>query len=262
MRITTWNVNSIRARKDRALAWLDRVQPDLVCLQELKCTDDVFPREPFEAKGYQIATYGQKTYNGVGLLSRASLQDVAQVHPLPDDPAARGIAATIDGVRVIDLYVPNGKEVGSESYAYKLRWLDGLATWLRERHRPDEPLLICGDFNIAPDDRDVYDPEAWREQVLCSTPERDALRVLIDWGLTDALRHFTDAPGLYTWWDFKTFGFQRKQGLRIDHFLVTAPVLARAQGVDIDIDERRGDKKDAEKPSDHAPVSLTLGAAS
>ena len=254
MRITTWNVNSIRARLDRAVAWVERAQPDLLCLQELKCEDHVFPRERFEALGLHLATYGQKTYNGVGLISRSPLEDVVTDLPLAGDPQARGIAATVDGVRVVNLYVPNGSEVGSDKYAYKLAWLDALLAWVSDNASPDDPLVICGDFNITRDDRDIYDPEAWREKVLCSTPERERLEALLDWGLTDAFRHFDDSAGQYTWWDYRNLGFQKRQGMRIDHLLVTAPVLARAASVVIDRDERRG-----KGASDHAPVVLELG---
>lgn len=253
MKIATWNVNSVRARLDRALAWLDRARPDLVCLQEVKCQHDVFPREGFEARGYHVEVHGQKTYNGVALLSLEKPVDVVPIFPLADDAAARGIAATVNGIRVVDLYVPNGKEVGSESYDYKLRWLEGLAQWLISHHQPGDPVILTGDFNIAPDDRDVYDPEGWRDKILCSDPERERLKRLMDWGLHDALRHFTDEPAQYTWWDYRNLGFQKRQGLRIDHFLVSAPVLARARSVTIDRDERRG-----QGASDHAPVLLEL----
>ena len=257
MQIVTWNVNSIRVRAERALAWIDRVQPDLICLQELKCQDEQFPREGFAARGYHLAMRGQKTYNGVGVLSRRPFDAVEPVIPIADDPQARGISVQVGDLRVVDLYVPNGQEVGSEAYSYKLRWLDGLLDWLSRTCRPDEQVILCGDFNIAPDDRDVYDPELWRERVLCSTPERERLQALMAWGLSDALRHFTDAPAQYTWWDYRNLGFQKREGLRIDHFLVSAPVLARAKGVEIDRDERR-EKKDQPKPSDHAPVKLIL----
>lgn len=256
MKIATWNVNSVRARLERALAWLDKVQPDLVCLQEVKCQQDVFPRDRFEERGYHVEVHGQKTYNGVALLSREKPVDVGPIFPLAEDTAARGIAATVGGIRVVDLYVPNGKEVGSESYDYKLRWLDGLERWLVENHRPSDPLILTGDFNIAPDDRDVWDVELWRDKVLCSEPERSRFQRLLGWGLTDALRRFTDAPAQYTWWDYRGLGFQKRQGLRIDHFLATDAVMARATGVTIDRDERRG-----EGASDHAPVVLELSDA-
>lgn len=253
MQIATWNVNSVRARLDRALAWIDRVQPDLVCLQELKCQHHQFPEEGFLARGYQAVVHGQKTYNGVAMLSRLPMERAEPVRLLEDDDAARVVTATVGGIRVVDLYVPNGKAVDSDSYHYKLRWLDGLQRWLEENHTPDQPLILTGDFNIAPDDRDVYDPVGWQDQVLCSVPERERFQRLLSWGLTDALRNFTQEAAQYTWWDYRNLGFQKRQGLRIDHFLVSAPVLARARGVTIDREERKG-----AGASDHAPVILDL----
>lgn len=253
MQIVTWNVNSIRARLDRVLAWIDRVQPDLLCLQELKCQHEQFPHEGFAARGYTAVIHGQKTYNGVAILSRHPMTAETPVRLLDDDDAARAVTATVGGVQVLDLYVPNGKAVDTDSYHYKLRWLDGLQSWLSARCDPAAPLVICGDFNIAPDDRDVYDPEGWHEQVLCSTPERERFARLLGWGLTDALRSFTDEPAQYTWWDYRNLGFQKRQGLRIDHFLLTAPLLPRAKAVRIDREERKG-----KGASDHAPVILEL----
>ena len=253
MQIVTWNVNSVRARLERVLAWIDRVQPDLVCLQELKCQHDQFPAEGFVARGYQAVVNGQKTYNGVAILSRGPLEDPAPVRLLEDDDAARVVTTTVGGIRLVDVYVPNGKSVDSDSYVYKLRWIDALDAWLRANHSPDQPLVLCGDFNIAPDDRDVWDPAAWHEQVLCSTPERERYQRLLSWGLHDALRHFTSEPAQYTWWDYRNLSFQKRMGLRIDHFLVTAPVLARAKGVRIDREERKG-----QGASDHAPVILEI----
>lgn len=256
MRIITWNVNSIRAREERLAALLDRHQPDVICLQELKCETDVCPRDLFITRGYEVAIYGQKTYNGVAIASRRPMTDVAWDLPIAGDPMARGITAVVDGVRVVDIYLPNGKAVGTESYTYKLGWMEAMRGWLDAHARPSDPLVLCGDFNVAPDDRDVYDPEGWREQCLCSTPERERFKALLDWGLVDAYRMFDEEAGRYTWWDYRGFGFQKRQGLRIDHFLITGPVAARARAVTIDRDERRGDK-----PSDHAPVLLDLDVA-
>jgi len=253
MQIVTWNVNSVRARLDRVLAWIDRVQPDLLCLQELKCQHEQFPIEGFEARGYSAVVHGQKTYNGVAILSRHPMMDAAPVRLLDDDDAARAVTATVGGVRILDLYVPNGKAVDTDSYRYKLRWLDALQGWLSTGCDPAAPLVICGDFNIAPDDRDVYDPAGWREQCLCSTPERERFQRLLSWGVTDALRMFTDEPAQYTWWDYRNLGFQKRQGLRIDHFLLTAPVVSRAKAVRIDREERKG-----QGASDHAPVILEI----
>ena len=254
MRLVTWNVNSLRARKDRALAWLAKHAPDVVCLQELKGLETDLPLAEFEAAGYRVAAHGQKTYNGVAILSKSAATDVER--GFPDDPApghSRAIAATIDGVRVLNLYVPNGQEVGSEKYAYKLSWLAALRVHLRRIVDPTRPLVVCGDFNIAPDDRDLYDVDALRGTVLCSEPEREAFRALLATGLADGLRLKDDRPAQYTWWDYRGAMFRRGLGLRIDHVLVTPPLAARLKGVEIDLEERKG-----ESPSDHAPVTAVF----
>jgi exodeoxyribonuclease-3 len=255
MNIATWNVNSVRARLPRLIAWIETHRPDLLCIQETKAPDAYFPRAELESLGYAIEFFGQKTYNGVAILARGALTDA--VRGLPGDTEEsekRVIAATFDGVRVVNVYVPNGQEVGCDKYVYKLAWLDRLRAMLARTHTPDQPLVLCGDFNIAPDDRDVYDPDLWRGKVLFSEPERAKLRDLMGWGLSDALRLRTQEPGQYTWWDYRMNGFKRDLGLRLDHFLVTAPVAARVREIVIDREERAG-----EKPSDHAPVVLTLG---
>lgn len=257
MRIVTWNVNSIRARLDRALDWLDRQQPDVLCLQELKCQDHQFPRQPFESRGYHVETFGQKTYNGVAILSRTQPTEVLRAVPWAEDSQARGISALIDGVRVVNVYVVNGRKVGDEKYRYKLEWLDHLASFLESHSSPDELLCLCGDFNIAPQDIDTYDPVAWHEKILCSTPERQHFSGLLDWGLVDSFRQFDDRPGQYSWWDVRTRGFERDHGLRIDHLLLTQGLLEAATGVSIDIDERALVHPTI-KPSDHAPVILDL----
>jgi exodeoxyribonuclease-3 len=253
VRIATWNVNSVRARLPRVVAWLERHRPDLACIQETKVQDSDFPRLELEALGYKLEIHGQKTYNGVAILSRTDLSDVSRGFGDLDDTEKRVIAATAGGIRIMNLYVPNGEAVGSAKYARKLGWLDRFAEILSGRHRTGEPLLLCGDFNIAPEDRDVHDPKRWRDKVLCSEPERERLRALVRWGLTDALRHITPEGGIYTWWDYRLNGFQRNWGLRLDHFLVTPPVLSRVRTVTVDREERAG-----EKPSDHAPVVLEL----
>jgi len=254
MRIATWNVNSIRARLPHVLPWLERVRPDVLCLQEIKCQDEQFPRAEIEALGYSIESHGQKTYNGVALLSLRPMTDVTRGMPgEPPETGARVISGTLDGVRIVNAYVVNGQEVGSEKYALKLRWLAVLAEFLRAEVAAHGKLLLTGDFNVTFDDRDVYDPEKWREKILCSTPERQALAAVMACGLHDAFRHFTAEGGHYTWWDFYTRGFQRGEGLRIDHFLVTQAALDACSGVSIDKEARGG-----EKPSDHAPVLATL----
>ncbi|MBI5432175.1 MAG: exodeoxyribonuclease III [Planctomycetes bacterium] len=253
MKIATWNVNSVRARLPRLLPWLESARPDVVCLQEIKCLDEQFPREAIEELGYNVVTYGQKTYNGVAILSKQ--RPDAVVRGLPGegpDAQKRVIGATIGDTLVFSLYVVNGEAVGSEKYAYKLDWMRRLAEFARTLD-VKEKLVLCGDFNVTFDDRDVYDPVAWHEKILCSTPERDALKRVMEPGLVDAFRHFNQDAGQYTWWDFRTRGFQRGQGLRIDHFLLSEPALRCAEAVEIDVAAR-----DGEKPSDHAPVIVTL----
>ena len=254
MKIATWNVNSVRARLPRVIDWLEQKRPDVVCLQEIKCLDEQFPREPFEELGYSIETFGQKTYNGVAILAKSRIEDVECGFP-GDAPDAqrRVMLATIGDVLLLNLYVVNGEAVGSAKYAFKLEWLARLADFVAQRLDMREKVVVTGDFNITFDDRDVYDPVAWHEKVLCSTPERDALKVVMKPGLIDAFRRFNEEPGHYTWWDFRTRGFERGQGLRIDHFLMSEPALATCSGVEIDKLARGG-----EKPSDHAPVIATL----
>ena len=254
MQIATWNVNSIRARLPRVLAWLDARAPDVVCLQETKCLDEAFPREPLEELGYQVATFGQKTYNGVAILSKRGVEDVWRGFAGDgSDAEARVIGAQVGDFLLLDLYVVNGQEVGAPKYHYKLEWLGRVRDLLAERYPMTEKVVVTGDFNVTFDDRDVHDPVLWREKILCSTPEREALRRVLDVGLADALRHFTDAGGIYTWWDFRTKGFERGYGLRIDHFLLSPPALAACTGVAVDVEERG-----REKPSDHAPVVATF----
>lgn len=253
MRLATWNVNSVRARLPRLLPWLEQERPDVVCLQELKCQDHEFPREPIEALGYTIATHGQKTYNGVAILSLRGLADVKKgMDGDPEGNDRRVISARIGDLTVVDVYVVNGQEVGSDKYRYKLEWMTRLHDHLRE-FEVSRPLVVLGDFNVTFDDRDVYDPEEWREAILCSTPEREALARICGLGLVDSFRRFHEEGGHYTWWDFRTKGFQRKQGLRIDHLLMSKSALDRCTDVKIDLKAREG-----EKPSDHAPVLATL----
>ncbi len=254
MLIATWNVNSIRARLPRVLAWLERKNPDVVLLQETKCQDEAFPFEPLEDAGYRVAHHGQKTYNGVAILARRSLEDVRRGMPDEAEGADRRvIAAQVDDVLFVNLYVVNGQEVGSPKYAYKLDWMERVRAYLAANFDTAEKVVVAGDFNVTFDDRDVYDPEAWRERILCSTPERQALGRIVDLGYTDALRRFHEEAGIYTWWDFRTRGFQRGNGLRIDHLLMSAPALEACTGVEVDLEERAG-----ERPSDHAPVLATL----
>lgn len=255
MKIATWNVNSVRARIELVREWLAAEQPDICCLQETKCVDEQFPREELEELGYSIATYGQKTYNGVAILSRRGLEDA--VCGLPDEDLAsaeaRVIRATVEDFMVLNLYVINGQQVGAEKYEHKLAWLARVAEYVRSEFPMTEKVVVCGDFNVTFDDRDVYDPDKWREKILCSTPERDALRQLMQPGLVDLFRAHHEEGEHYTWWDFRTRGFSRNRGLRIDHLLVSPPALEACEAIEIDRDNRA-----APKPSDHAPVVATF----
>jgi exodeoxyribonuclease-3 len=248
--VASWNINSIRARLDRLVAWLERRAPDVVCLQEIKVTDAEFPLEEIERAGYRAAVHGQKTYNGVAILSRRALEDV--VPGLGDDPAdteARLIAGTLDGVRVLCAYVPLGTAVGSEGWVRKLEWLARLRGYLERRHTSADRILLCGDLNVAPEDRDVARPEEWRDTVLCHQEGREALRRLIGWGLVDTVRLHHEGPGPFSWWDYRQLAFPRGNGLRLDHILATRSMADRCTQAYVDRDERKG-----KKPSDHAPV--------
>lgn len=250
MKIATWNVNSIGVRLPQALDWLRAQSPDVVCLQEIKCTDDRFPAAEFRALGYESAVFGQPTYNGVAILARRPIRDVEYGFPDDEQDAQRRlIAATIDGVRVVDVYVPNGSEVGSEKYAYKLAWLARLRRYFDEDCHPEQRLVLCGDFNIAPESRDVHDPALWEGKILCSDSERAALGEIAAWGLVDVFRRHHSEPGLYSWWDYRGGGFRRNHGLRIDHIWATAPLAELSDGAEIDRSVRA-----LERPSDHAPV--------
>jgi exodeoxyribonuclease-3 len=254
MKLVTWNVNSIRARLPRVAAFLKKAAPDVACLQETKVVDADFPADAFRELGYHSTFHGQKTYNGVAILSLAPPSEVVKgMEDGEPDPEARLLAATIAGVRVIDVYVPNGQTVESPKYAYKLRWLARLRAFLDRRCRQDEPLVVAGDWNVAPEDRDVHDPAAWRGQVLFSEPEKAALREVAAFGLVDALREKNQEGGVYTWWDYRMGAFHRGFGLRIDHLLMTKPLAARLRSVVVDRDERKGPE-----PSDHAPLIAEL----
>ncbi|HEX9053706.1 MAG TPA: exodeoxyribonuclease III [Gemmatimonadales bacterium] len=255
--VATYNVNSIRARLERVLAWLGRAECDVVCLQELKVADDEFPREAFEAAGWHCAVHGQRTYNGVAILSRSPLTGVsAGLGDGVADPEARLLVAHAAGVRIVSAYVPNGQTVGSAKWAYKLAWMARLRAWLERRASPDEPLVLAGDFNVAPEDRDVARPDEWRDSVLCHGEARAALRAIVDWGLVDTVRLHHHGDGPYTWWDYRMLGFPKNNGLRIDHVLVTEPLGRRCRNAYVVRDERKG-----KQPSDHAPVVTELAGA-
>lgn len=254
MQIATWNINSVRMRIPRLVSWLEHRHPDIVCLQETKVVNEDFPVEPLNEAGYHCLIHGQKSYNGVAILSRETASD--PIRNLPDDPPdgdCRFLSATVGGIRILNIYAPNGKEVGSEKYAYKLDWYRRLRKFLDDTLDNKSEVILCGDFNVAPEDRDVWDPEQWRGKILFSDPEKKALRTIMEWGLTDALRlHYPDG-GLYTWWDYRFGAFHRGWGIRIDHFLLSAPLVPRCTDVRIERDERKGPK-----PSDHAPVVAVL----
>jgi exodeoxyribonuclease III len=253
MKIASWNVNSLNVRLPHLLDWLRSAAPDVAALQELKLEDAKFPHQPLAELGYQAVCAGQKTYNGVAIVSRSSASAVQIGIPGFDDPQRRVIAATIDGIRVVNLYVVNGQAVGSEKYAYKLRWLDALHGWLAGELRAYPDLVVLGDFNIAPDDRDVHDPAAWQEKILCSTPERDALQRLLALGLHDSFRLQFEEGGHFSWWDYRMAGFRRNLGLRIDLVLVSDALRARVVAAGIDREPRM-----LERPSDHAPAWVQL----
>lgn len=254
MKIATWNVNSLRARLPHVSRWLQEQAPDVLCLQELKAPDEDLPRAELEAVGYACAAAGQKTYNGVAVLSKAGAGDVVVGFPhLPADHALnaqrRLLAATVGGVRVVSAYLPNGEAVGSEKFAFKLAFFQELRRYLEETLEPSRPFCLCGDFNVAPEAIDVYDPKAWEGQLLCSDEERAALEGVRSVGLVDCFRlHHTEA-GRYSWWDYRMKAFQRKMGLRIDHVWATPSLAERCTASDIDAEPRRWDR-----PSDHAPV--------
>ncbi|HET7756902.1 MAG TPA: exodeoxyribonuclease III [Steroidobacteraceae bacterium] len=255
MRIATWNVNSLRVRLPQLLAWLAATPVDVLALQETKLLDADFPQAELAALGYQVLCAGQKTYNGVALLSRWPFTAVATDIPSFEDPARRVLAATTGGVRVVNLYVPNGQAVDSDKYRYKLRWLAALEGWLRAELLVHRALIVLGDFNIAPEDRDVHDPAAWVGSVHVSAPERAALRAVLDLGLIDVFRRFEQPPGSFSWWDYRMLAFRRNHGLRIDLLLADATLAASCTACVIDRAPRR-----AERPSDHAPVIADFAA--
>lgn len=254
MKIATWNVNSLKVRLPHVLEWLQSQQPDVLVLQEIKQVTDIFPTDVFADAGYQSCASGQKTYNGVAVIARQSPDDVVTDFSGFDDPQRRILASTIDGVRVVNLYIPNGSEVGSEKYAYKLSWLDALAGFLENELSQHERLVVLGDFNIAPADEDVYDPQKWGEAILCSPDERAALRRLLDLGLTDVFRSFPQPEKTYSWWDYRAAGFRRNAGLRIDLILTSDKLTENCTASYVDKEPRGW-----ERPSDHTPVVAEFG---
>jgi len=254
VKLATWNVNSVRAREERLVRWLTANQPDVLCLQELKVTDDAFPLLALRGLGYHAALHGQKTYNGVAILSRVEPSRVERgFGDGGDDSQARLLAARIGALDVVSVYVPNGATLGSDKWAYKLEWLRRLRDWLERRFQPSDALAVCGDFNVAPEPRDVCDPVAWESSVLFHPQARQALESVRQWGLLDAFRMHHAAPGFYSWWDYRMLAFPRNQGLRIDHVFLSESAAATCHAARIDRSERKG-----KQPSDHAPVVVEL----
>ena len=250
MKLATWNVNSITARLPLVTRWLEAARPDVLCLQELKCLDEKFPTEQFAELGYRAEVFGQKTYNGVAILSRSACTDVVRGFPDDEEGAhARLLAATVDGVRVVNVYIPNGAFVGSDKYRFKLEWMTRLRKLFDEHYDKNAPVLLCGDFNVAPEERDVHDPAAWEGHVLFSRRERAALEKIRDWGFTDSFRLHIEEDGHYSWWDYRQGSFRRNAGLRIDHIWVSETLAARCKEAWIDKEPRAW-----ERPSDHTPV--------
>jgi exodeoxyribonuclease III len=253
VKLATWNVNSLSVRLPQLLAWLGDNPVDVIVLQETKLTDDKFPRAEIEAAGYRTAIHGQKTYNGVALLSRDEASAVVRNIPGFVDEQARVITATVAGLRVVGAYVPNGQAPGTDKFEYKMQWLRGLRDWLREELAEHPRLMLMGDFNIAPEDRDVCDPVAWAGQIHCTDEERAHFRHLLELGLVDAFRLFEQPPKSWTWWDYRQLAFRRNQGLRIDHILASEAVRPAIKACTIDKAPRK-----LERPSDHAPVIVEL----
>jgi exodeoxyribonuclease-3 len=261
MKVASWNVNSINVRRERLLRWLAAHQPDVLCLQELKALDEAFPSTDVHELGYQAALFGQRSYNGVAILAKAPLEDVKRglADDAPDVDArgsareqnteARLVSARVHGLTVLSCYVPNGQLISSDKYVYKQRWLDRLLAYLRRHHDPAEPLLVCGDFNIAPEDRDCCDPAGYQESVLFHEVVREKWRALCAWGLVDTFRLHVQDAAKYSWWDYRMLSFPKGMGLRIDHILATRPLAERCTAAAIDREERKG-----KQPSDHAPV--------
>jgi exodeoxyribonuclease-3 len=248
--IATWNVNSILARLPHVMRWLDSVQPDIICMQETKCTDDKFPTLLFHERGYQCQLFGQQSYNGVAILTRETCETRHRGYPGDDETAqSRLITTNVNGIAIVNVYIPNGQAVGSEKYAFKLAWMQRLHDFFASNYDPATPVLLCGDFNVAPDERDVHDVRLWNGRIMFSEGEHAALQHIKDWGFTDAFRLHTEAGGHFTWWDYRAGAFRRNLGLRIDHVWITEPLIARSVRTWIDLEPRKW-----EKPSDHAPV--------
>jgi exodeoxyribonuclease-3 len=257
MKVATWNVNSVRARLPRVVSWLRAHQPDVLCLQETKVEDELFPREPLEDEGYNIETFGQRNYNGVAVLARHPIEAVVKGFPPDsDDGERRAMACRVRSCSILNLYVPNGQAVGHERYFFKLRWLERLRHYLDRAFDPAERLLVVGDFNVTFDDRDVWDPVRLREAIQCSTREREALARVLGFGLRDGLRLFQQGPGIYTWWHYRALAARLQRGLRLDHILLTDTAALACRSVSVDVAQRHGSGA-----SDHVPVTAILAEA-
>jgi exodeoxyribonuclease-3 len=253
MQLATWNVNSLTVRLPQVLDWLQANPVDALVLQETKTTDDKFPQSAIEAAGYQVAFFGQKTYNGVALISKVAASDVVKNIPGFEDDMARVITGTVNDVRVIGAYFPNGQAPDSDKFVYKMKWLQALQNWLRDELKQHQKLVLMGDFNITVDDRDVWDPVGLKDTIHCTVEERAHFQGLIDLGMCDAYRMFDQAEKSYSWWDYREFAFRRNRGLRIDHILVSNSLTSNVQACVIDKAPRKN-----ERPSDHTPVVVTL----
>ncbi|HZE72839.1 MAG TPA: exodeoxyribonuclease III [Pyrinomonadaceae bacterium] len=250
MKIATWNVNSILARLPNVTRWLDSVRPDVLCMQETKCADDKFPLDAFRERGYECLIFGQQSYNGVAIASRGICSSPQRGYDAADQALhSRLLATSVDGIQLVNVYVPNGQMVGSDKYRFKLEWMKRLREFFDTRYNNGDEVLLCGDFNVAPEERDVHDPRLWQGRILFSEQERAALQEIKEWGFTDAFRLQTEAGGHYSWWDYRAGNFRRNQGLRIDHIWITGTLVARHKQTWIDIEPRTW-----ERPSDHAPV--------
>lgn len=250
MLLATWNVNSINVRLPHIQQFLENYSPDIFCMQETKIVDEKFPREFFAEMGYEIEIYGEKSYNGVAIASKQSMESIVKGFKVEIAAGSkRLIAATIGDVKVLNLYIPNGQAVGSEKYHYKMEWLCALKKHIEENYSADDSLVICGDFNIAPEDRDVYKPDEWRERIMASSEERRELEAIKEFGFIDVFRKHHDEPGLFTWWDYQAGAFRRNMGFRIDHVWATEPLAEACSAVMI-----AREMRELEKPSDHAPV--------
>jgi len=250
LRIATWNVNSLKVRLPHVLEWLAVAKPDVLVLQEIKQLTEAFDADAFQKLGYQAVASGQKTYNGVAIISRDRCTDQLTDLPGFEDPQRRILAATVKGIRIVNVYVPNGSSVGSDKYAYKLAWLAALCEFLKQQLQLHEKLIVLGDFNIAPENRDVHDPEQWGDGILCSPAERTALRDLLNLGLHDVFRQFSQAANTFSWWDYRAAGFRRNAGLRIDLILASDTLAKNCSASHVDREPRTW-----ERPSDHAPVT-------